>query len=88
MKPKKYSTSFPKLSNLIFSLSGEQQGKLLKLAFRLQNGEHLFFKKGAQKIQHLFLIMALGGLGDDRSSISNPNINFKNQLLEPAVGEQ
>jgi hypothetical protein len=45
MKSKKYSTSYAKLSNLILSMSKEQQTKLLDLAHKIQNGENLFAKK-------------------------------------------
>ena len=41
MEPKKYSTHFAKLSNLILSMSEEQQAKLVDLACRLQNEENL-----------------------------------------------
>jgi len=46
MEPKKYSTHFAKLSNLILSMSEEQQAKLVDLACRLQNEENLVVNNG------------------------------------------
>jgi hypothetical protein len=54
MKPKKYSTNFAKLSNLILSLSDIQQEKLFHLASRLQNGEHFFSKSESKKFSLYF----------------------------------
>jgi hypothetical protein len=45
MKPKKYSTQYAKLSNLILSMSEEQQATLSDLAHKIQNDENLFVKK-------------------------------------------
>ena len=63
MKSKKYSTNFPKLSNLILSLSEEQQEKLLDLASRLQNGKHLFVKSDPKKFSLYFTSGVLAGSG-------------------------
>ena len=46
MKAKKYSTHFAKLSNLILSMSEDQQAKLLDLACRVQKGENPFANSG------------------------------------------
>jgi hypothetical protein len=46
MKPNKYSTHFAKLSNLILSMSEDQQAKLLDLACRVQKGENPFANSG------------------------------------------
>ena len=51
MKPKKYSTHYAKLSNLILSMPEKQQAKLLDLAHKIQKGENLFAKKDALGIE-------------------------------------
>ena len=61
MKQKKFSTNFTKLSNLILSLSDEQQEKLLDLASRLQNGEHVFLKSEPKKFSLYFSSGLLAG---------------------------
>ena len=63
MNPKKYSTNFPKLSNLILSLSDEHQEKLLDLASRLQNGEHLISKSEPKKFNLHFISGVWAGSG-------------------------
>jgi hypothetical protein len=63
MKTKKYSTHYAKLSNLILSMSEEQQAELLDLAHKIQNGENLFAKKD-RKHSHLnFTSGILAGWG-------------------------
>ena len=50
MKPKKYSTGYAKLSNLILSMPEEQHAKLHDLALKMQNGENFFAKKDRKRI--------------------------------------
>ena len=63
MKAKKYSTQYAKLSNLILSMSEEQQATLLDLAHKIQNGENLFVKKGQKHSPLNFTSGVLAGWG-------------------------
>ncbi|HKJ33644.1 MAG: hypothetical protein OET63_00750 [Desulfobacterales bacterium] len=63
MKPKKYSTHFAKLSNLILSMPEEQQAKLLDLATRINNGENPFANNGINNISLFFTSGILAGWG-------------------------
>ena len=63
MKPKKYSTSYAELSNLILSMSEEHQTTLLDLAHKIQNGENLFAKKGRKHSPLYFTSGVLAGWG-------------------------
>jgi hypothetical protein len=64
MKPKKYSTQYAKLSNLILSMPEEQQAKLLDLATRMQNGENPFANNGWNNTSLFFTsgVLACWGL--------------------------
>ncbi len=63
MKPKKYSTQYAKLSNLILSMPEEQQATLLDLAHKIQNGEKIFEKKGRKHSPLYFTSGVLTGWG-------------------------
>jgi len=63
MKAKKYSTHYAKLSNLILSMSKEQQAELLDLAHKIQNGENLFAKKDRKHSPVNFSSGVLAGWG-------------------------
>jgi hypothetical protein len=63
MKAKKYSTSYAELSNLILSMSKEQQAKLLDLVSKIQNGENLFAKKDRKHSPLYFTSCVLAGWG-------------------------
>ncbi len=63
MKPKKYSTQYAKLSNLILSMPEEQQATLLDLAHKIQNGEKIFEKKGRKHSPLYFTSGVLAGWG-------------------------
>ena len=63
MKPKKYSIQYAKLSNLILSMSEEQQAKLLDLAYEIQNGDDLFTKKDRKHSPFYFTSGILAGWG-------------------------
>jgi len=63
MKPKKYSTQYAKLSNLILSMSEEQQAKLLDLATRVQKGKSPFADNGRNSTSFFFTSGILAGLG-------------------------
>jgi hypothetical protein len=63
MKPKKYSTGYAKLSNLILSMPEEQHAKLHDLALKMQNGENLFEKKGRKNPHLYFTSGVLAGWG-------------------------
>ena len=63
MKAKKYSTHFAKLSNLILSMSEEQQAKLLDLTTRVQKGKNLFESNGIKNASLLFTAGILAGWG-------------------------
>ena len=63
MKPKKYSTQYAKLSNMILSMSEEQQTTLLDLAHKIQNGENLFVKKNRKLSPLNFTSCVLAGWG-------------------------
>jgi hypothetical protein len=63
MKSKKYSTQYAKLSNLILSMSEEQQTTLLDLAHKIQNGENPFVKKGQKHSPLNFTSGVLAGWG-------------------------
>jgi len=62
MKPNKYSTHFAKLSNLILSMSEDQQAKLLDLACRVQKGENPLANNGRNKTS-VFTSGILAGWG-------------------------
>ncbi len=63
MKPKKYSTGYAELSNLILSMSEEHQTTLLDLAHKMQDGEDLFTKKGRKHSPLYFTSGFLAGWG-------------------------
>ena len=63
MKPQKYSTDYAKLSNLILSMSKEQQVKLLGLAHKISNGENLDKKNGRKNFTLFFTSGLLVGWG-------------------------
>jgi hypothetical protein len=63
MKPKKYSTHFAKLSNLILSMPENQQAKLLDLATRMQNGENPYANHGEKRTSLYFTSGVLAGWG-------------------------
>ena len=63
MKPKKYSTGYAELSNLILSMSQEQQETLLDLANKIQDGENLFAKEGRKHSPLYFTSGVLAGWG-------------------------
>jgi len=63
MKPKKYSTHFAKLSNLILSMPEDQQAKLLDLVTRMQSGESPFADNGRNSTSLFFTSGILAGLG-------------------------
>lgn len=63
MKPKKYSTGYAELSNLILSMPEEQQETLLDLAHKIQNGENLFAKEGRKNSPLYFTSGVLAGWG-------------------------
>jgi hypothetical protein len=63
MKAKKYSTSYAKLSNLILSMSKEQQTTLLDLAHKIQSGENFFVKKERKHSSLYFTSGVLAGWG-------------------------
>jgi hypothetical protein len=63
MKPKKYSTQYAKLSNLILSMPEEQQAKLLDLASSMQNGENPFANNGQKNTSLYFTSGVLAGWG-------------------------
>jgi len=63
MKSKKYSTQYAKLSNLILSMSEEQQTTLLDLAHKIQNDENLFAKKNRKHSPLNFTSGVLAGWG-------------------------
>jgi hypothetical protein len=63
MKPKKYSTHYAKLSNLILSMPEERQAKLLDLASRMKNSENLFANNGRKNSSLYFSYGVLAGWG-------------------------
>jgi hypothetical protein len=63
MKAKKYSNQYAKLSNLILSMSEEQQATLLDLAHKIQNDENLFVKKDQKLFPLNFTSGVLAGWG-------------------------
>ena len=63
MKAKKYSTQYAKLSNLILSMSEEQQATLLDLAHKVQNDENLFVEKDQKLFPLNFTSGILTGWG-------------------------
>jgi len=63
MKPKKYSTHFAKLSNVILSMPEDQQAKLLDLATRMQNGENPYTNHGKKSTSYYFTSGVLAGWG-------------------------
>jgi hypothetical protein len=63
MKPQKYSTDYAKLSNLILSMSKEQQVKLLDLAHKISKGENLHGKNGRKNFTLFFTSGLLAGWG-------------------------
>jgi hypothetical protein len=63
MKPKKYSTQYAKLSNLILSMPEEKLTTLLNLAHKIQNGKNLFAKKDRKNSPLYFSSGVLTGWG-------------------------
>jgi hypothetical protein len=63
MKPKKYSTYYAKLSNLVLSLSEEQQATLLDIAEQIKNDENLLTKKDRKTFSFNFTSGVLAGWG-------------------------
>ena len=63
MKAKKYSTQYAKLSNLILSMSEEQQATFLDLAHKIQNDENLFVKRDQKLFSLNFTSGVLAGWG-------------------------
>jgi hypothetical protein len=63
MEPKKYSIQYAKLSNLILSMSEEQQAKLLDLAHKIQKGHNIFDKEGRKHSPLYFTSCVLAGWG-------------------------
>jgi hypothetical protein len=63
MKEKTYNTHYGKLSNLILSMSEDQQAKLLDLATRMQSGENPFANNGRNNPSLCFTSGVLAGWG-------------------------